>query len=66
MASRDCKLKSRQKFHDILAIGPLASSTGLCNEACRSALWLPLDPFLEDAVETMEVSIGSAIEIITG
>lgn len=47
-------------------MGPLTSSTGLCNEACHSALWLPLDLFLEDAMETTEVITGSAIEIITG
>lgn len=66
MVSLDCKLKSRRKFHDTLAMGPLASSVGLCNEACRSSLWLPLDLFLEDAVETTEVIGRSAIETITG
>ncbi|XP_041001002.1 mediator of RNA polymerase II transcription subunit 33A-like [Juglans microcarpa x Juglans regia] len=65
MASLDCKLKSRRKFHDTLTMGPLPSSAGLCNEACRSALWLPLDFFLEDAVETTDLITRSAIESIT-
>ncbi|KAF5452447.1 hypothetical protein F2P56_027443 [Juglans regia] len=65
MASLDCKLKSRRKFHDTLTMGPLASSASLCNEACRSALWLPLDFFLEDAVETTDLITRSTIESIT-
>ncbi|XP_059457962.1 mediator of RNA polymerase II transcription subunit 33A-like [Corylus avellana] len=66
MVSRKCKLKSMQKFHDTVAIGPLASSDVLCNEASHSSLWLPLDVVLEDAVDSTEINAKSAIETITG
>jgi hypothetical protein len=65
MVSRKCKLKSMQKFHDTVAIGPLASSAALCSGASQSSLWLPLDLVLEDAVDSSEINSRSAIETIT-
>ncbi|XP_059434342.1 mediator of RNA polymerase II transcription subunit 33A-like [Corylus avellana] len=65
MVSRKCKLKSMQKFHDTVAIGPLASSAALCNVASHSSLWLPLDLVLEDAMDSSEINSRSAIETIT-
>jgi hypothetical protein len=66
MVPRESKLKSMQKFHDTVAIGPLASSAVLCNGASHSSLWLPLDLVLEDAVDSTEINARSAIETITG
>lgn len=65
MVSRECKLKSMKKFHDSVAIGPLASSAVLCSGASHSSLWLPLDLVFEDAVDSTEINGRSAIETIT-
>ncbi|CAL5415993.1 unnamed protein product [Camellia sinensis] len=64
--ARECKLSSPQEFHEVMASGSLASSTGLCHGASRSALWLPLDLMLEDAMDGSQVNATSAIEVITG
>ncbi|KAH7522398.1 hypothetical protein FEM48_Zijuj07G0134100 [Ziziphus jujuba var. spinosa] len=57
---------SLQKFLAVLTFGSLASSAGLCHGASRSALWLPLDLVLEDAMDGYQVDAISAIERITG
>ncbi|GMY27543.1 mediator of RNA polymerase II transcription subunit 33A [Fagus crenata] len=64
--SRECKTSSLQKFHAVMAFGSLSSSAGLCQGASRTALWLPLDLLLEDAMDGYQVNATSAIEIITG
>ncbi|GLU08810.1 hypothetical protein SLE2022_256980 [Rubroshorea leprosula] len=64
--SQECKTSSFQKFHAVMAFGSLASSAGLCHGASRSALWLPLDLALEDAMDGYQVNTISAIEIISG
>ncbi|KAG2727391.1 hypothetical protein I3843_01G150500 [Carya illinoinensis] len=64
--SRECKTTSLQKFHGVMAFGSLSTSAGLCQGASRSALWLPLDLLLEDAMDGYLVNATSAIEIITG
>ncbi|EXB95840.1 hypothetical protein L484_010039 [Morus notabilis] len=64
--SRECKTSSLQKFHAVMAFGSLASSAGLCHGASRSALWLPLDLVLEDAMDGYQVEATSAIERISG
>ncbi|CAK9161890.1 unnamed protein product [Ilex paraguariensis] len=61
--SSECKTSS---LHAIMASGSLVPSAGLCQGANRSALWIPLDLVLEDAVDGFQVSATSAIEIITG
>jgi hypothetical protein len=66
MVSQECKLKSRQNFHDTVVFGALASSTTLCNGASHSASWLPLNLVLEDVVDTSDINSISAIETITG
>ncbi|XP_061990354.1 mediator of RNA polymerase II transcription subunit 33A [Rosa rugosa] len=63
--SREYKTSSLQKFHAVMASGSLVSS-GLCNGASRSALWLPLDLVLEDAMDGYQVDATSAVENITG
>ncbi|KAJ4722356.1 mediator of RNA polymerase II transcription subunit 33A [Melia azedarach] len=64
--SREHKTSSQQKFHAVIAFGSLASSASLCHGASPSALWLPLDLALEDAMDGYQVNATSAIEIITG
>lgn len=64
--SRESKTSSLQKFHAVMAFGSLASSAGLCHGASRSALWLPLDLVLEDAMDGYQVEATSLIERITG
>lgn len=64
--SRECKTSCLQKFHEVMAYGPLASSAGLCHGTTRSALWLPLDLVLEDVMDGSQVNATSAIEIVIG
>lgn len=49
-----------------MAFGSLSSSAGLCQGVSRSALWLPLDLLLEDAMDGYQVNATCGIEIITG
>lgn len=55
-----------QEFHPTLQSRPLVNYAGLCLGASRSALWLPLDMLLEDAMDGSQVNATSAVEIITG
>lgn len=64
--SRECKTSHLQEFQEVLACDPLASSAGLCHGTSRSAIWLPLDLVLEDAMDASQVNATSAIEIVTG
>lgn len=64
--SREYKTSSLKKFHAVMASGSLVSSAGLCNGASCSALWLPLDLVLEDAMDGYQVDATSAVENITG
>ncbi|KAF8387992.1 hypothetical protein HHK36_026658 [Tetracentron sinense] len=64
--SRECKTSSQLEFHAVMASGSLISSAGQCHGASRSALWLPLDLFLEDSMDGSQVAETSAIEILTG
>ncbi|XP_047982654.1 mediator of RNA polymerase II transcription subunit 33A-like [Salvia hispanica] len=55
-----------QEFHPTLQSRPLINYAGLCLGTSRSALWLPLDMLLEDAMDGSQVNATSAVEIITG
>lgn len=63
---RERKTSSLQKYHAVMASGSLVSSAGLCHGASRTALWLPLDLVLEDAMDGYQVDATSAVETITG
>lgn len=63
---QECKTASSQKYHAVMASGSLASSAGLCHGNSRSALWLPLDLVLEDAMDGYQVDATSSVETITG
>lgn len=54
-----------QEFHPVVQSRPLINYAGLCLGTSRSALWLPLDMLLEDAMDGSQVNATSAIEIIT-
>ncbi|KAJ0035432.1 hypothetical protein Pint_24923 [Pistacia integerrima] len=64
--SQECKTSSPKNFHAVITFGSLACSAGLCHGASRSALWLPLDLFLENVMDGYQVNPTSAIEVITG
>lgn len=66
LLSHKCKTISPLDFHEVMASGSLASSAGLCHGSSRSALWLPLDLVLEDAMDGSQVNATCAVEIITG
>lgn len=62
---QECKQNSQQKFHPIRAFESPADSASLCHRTRYSALWLPLDLILEDAMDGYQVEAISAIEKIT-
>lgn len=64
--SQECRTNSRQKFHKVMAFEYLSSSASLCHGASHSALWIPLDLVLEDAMDGYQVSATSAVEVISG
>lgn len=64
--SRECKTSSQEEFHAVMASGSLMSSAGQCHGASQSALWLPIDLFLEDAMDGSQVGAISAVETLTG
>ncbi|KAK4407107.1 Mediator of RNA polymerase II transcription subunitB [Sesamum angolense] len=61
--SRECKTNSQQQFHAVTARSP-TSSVGQCH--VRSALWLPIDLYLEDAIDGSQVRATGAAETLTG
>ncbi|KAL0419935.1 UNVERIFIED_CONTAM: Mediator of RNA polymerase II transcription subunitA [Sesamum radiatum] len=61
--SRECKTNSQQQFHAVTARSPM-SSAGQCH--VRSALWLPIDLYLEDAIDGSQVRATGAAETLTG
>lgn len=66
LLSRECKTSSLQQFHAVMASGSLISSAGQCHGASHSALWLPIDLFLEDTMDGSQVVATSAAETLTG
>lgn len=64
--SRESKTVSEQQFHAVIASGSSISSVGQCNWTSQSALWLPIDLFLEDVMDGSQVAANSAVEILTG
>ncbi|XP_057964186.1 mediator of RNA polymerase II transcription subunit 33A-like [Malania oleifera] len=63
---RKCKMSSHQQFHTVMATGSLISSAGQYHGAGGSALWLPIDLYMEDAMETLQVASRSAVDALTG
>lgn len=65
LLTRECKTISREEFHAVLSSGSLLSSASQTHGASSSAFWLPIDLFLEDAMDGSEVAIISAVETLT-
>lgn len=57
---------SGQEFHAVMVSGSLISSANQLHGIGWSALWLPIDLFLEDAMDGSQVAATSAVEILTG
>ncbi|GAB2233109.1 hypothetical protein Droror1_Dr00002324 [Drosera rotundifolia] len=62
---RECKTSLRQEFHAIMASGSLIPSVRQSHGASRSALWVPIDLFLEDAMDGLIVTAASAVDTLT-
>ncbi|KAG5251978.1 mediator of RNA polymerase II transcription [Salix suchowensis] len=60
--SRECKTISQHEFHAVMFSGSLKSSVGQCHGASQSAIWLPIDLFLEDTMDGSQVTSTSAVE----
>uniref|UniRef100_A0A7N0T3L3 Reduced epidermal fluorescence 4 n=2 Tax=Kalanchoe fedtschenkoi TaxID=63787 RepID=A0A7N0T3L3_KALFE len=63
--SRESKTSSKNAFHAVTASNPLTSSAGQSHGASWSSLWLPIDIFLEDAMDGSQVVATSAVETLT-
>ncbi|KAJ9171928.1 hypothetical protein P3X46_015225 [Hevea brasiliensis] len=66
LVSQECKKKSQQDFQAVMSSGSLISSAGQCHGASWSVLWLPIDLFLEDAMDGSQVAAIGAVENLTG
>lgn len=64
--SRECKTISQLDFHAVLTSGSLASSPCQSHGVTNSSLWLPIDLFLEDAMDGSLVAPTSAVEPLIG
>ncbi|XVF32630.1 hypothetical protein REPUB_Repub17cG0098800 [Reevesia pubescens] len=64
--SRECKTISQQVFHAVISSGSLRSSSGQCHGTSPSEHWLPIDLFLEDAMDGAHVAATGALESLTG
>ena len=64
--SRECKTISQQEFHAVIGSGSLTSSSGQCHGTNPSAHWLPIDLFLENAMDGLQVAATGAVENLTG
>lgn len=62
LSSRERKTTSQLEFHDVMASGSLFSSAGQSHGVNWSGLWLPIDLFLEDAMDGSQVLATSAVE----
>ncbi|XP_057965190.1 mediator of RNA polymerase II transcription subunit 33A-like [Malania oleifera] len=59
------KMSLKQLYPAVMASGSLISSAGQCYGANGSALWLPIDLFLEDAMDSRVLS-RNAVDVLTG
>ncbi|GMJ09138.1 REDUCED EPIDERMAL FLUORESCENCE 4 [Hibiscus trionum] len=63
--SRLCKTISQQEFNADLGSRSLTTSSQ-CHGTSPSARWLPIDLFLEDAMDGSQVAATGAVESLTG
>ncbi|KAJ7972832.1 Mediator of RNA polymerase II transcription subunit 33A like [Quillaja saponaria] len=64
--SRECTTVSRREFYAVMTSGSKLSSASQSHGASWSALWLPIDIFLEDTLDGSQVAAASAVEYLTG
>ncbi|CAI9107868.1 OLC1v1007339C1 [Oldenlandia corymbosa var. corymbosa] len=64
--SRDRKTSSEKRFHAVMAAGSMAPCAGQRHNSSHSSLWIPIDLFLEDAMDGSRVTATSAAETLTG
>ncbi|KAJ8748342.1 hypothetical protein K2173_002979 [Erythroxylum novogranatense] len=62
----NCKSVSKQGSHACIALGSLLSSADQCHGASHSAIWLPIDLLLEDAMEESHLTATSGVENLKG
>lgn len=60
------KTNLQHQFHAVMAPGCFVPSAVQCHGASCSSLWLPIDLFLEDAMEGILVTPTCAIDTLTG
>lgn len=65
-SSQNSKTVSKQEFHAVMSSGTLMSTVSQCHVASQSALWLPIDLFLEDSMDGSNVPATSAVENLAG
>ncbi|KAK8509902.1 hypothetical protein V6N13_093740 [Hibiscus sabdariffa] len=63
--SRECKTIS-QEFNLVIGSRSLTYESGRCHGTSPSAQWLPIDLFLEDAMDGSQVAATGATERLTG
>ncbi|KAJ1288615.1 hypothetical protein BS78_02G101500 [Paspalum vaginatum] len=61
----ETKHNMRKRFHPIVASNPLSSPYGRCLGASYSALWIPIDMYLEDCLDH-SIAATNSIEILSG
>jgi hypothetical protein len=61
----ETKHNMRKRFHPIVASNPLSSPNGRCLGASYSALWIPIDMYLEDCLDG-SIAATNSIEILSG
>ncbi|XVE73184.1 hypothetical protein DITRI_Ditri11bG0097000 [Diplodiscus trichospermus] len=64
--SGEYKTISKQEFHAVIGSGSLTSSSGQCQGTDPSAHWLPIDLFLENAMDGSQVAATGAVDSLTG
>ncbi|XP_057535996.1 mediator of RNA polymerase II transcription subunit 33A-like isoform X2 [Amaranthus tricolor] len=60
------KTSLQNQFHAVVSPGCFVPSSVQCHDASYSSMWLPIDLFLEDAMEGIVVSPTCAIDSLTG
>ncbi|WVZ62432.1 LOW QUALITY PROTEIN: hypothetical protein U9M48_012186 [Paspalum notatum var. saurae] len=65
VVTRILSLARENIFHPIVASNPLSSPYGRCLGASYSALWIPIDMYLEDCLDG-SIAATNSIEILSG
>jgi len=60
------KTNLQRQFHAVMAPGSFVPSASQCHGASSCSLWLPIDLFLEDAMDGLVVPSTCAIDMLTG